>query len=207
MDINSQRTVIADRDRRFRRSKYIRKSRAAKAYVPLISRRFYGHGSIVVKLHDVNTMNISSGTSYTAVFGLASLARSSNDWLNYKQSYALFNIINVTCKIQPQCWPYSAGLNRQAGICYDTKDNEDLGDMKSVMDHLSHKVMNFSNGHGEYIFSVRPKATKPVPQSTAVNDESWGYIKNYAKASDFGNTTTSVGNIYYTLTVVFSNQQ
>lgn len=199
----SQKTAkLAARSRHIRRSKYISKRRENP-----ISKRIYGK-SLVAKLVRVTTGNISALTDWDTVYGLKNVLASSPDWTFYRDSYAMFNILNCTLKIYPQAFAFAQGIDRVAGVCYDMKDNAALSSLQSVADHLQHTIMNFSTtGAPCYVFQFKTKPIGVVPISTASNDENWGWIKAYGDNNDFGNVNASICRLEFIFTVAFSSEQ
>lgn len=197
--------ALSDRTRAIRRSKYISKRRVG--FTQTIKQASYGK-SIVAKLYQVTDANITAIADWDTVYGLVSLMQASNDWTNFRDSYALFNILNVTVKVLPQAWYSSEGINRVAGLAYDVKDNTALSTLKSVADHTQHKLMNFgATGLPIYIFSAKTKPTGYVPQKTSDNTENFGYIKAYADHDDFDATAWSIAKLEFCITVCFSSEQ
>lgn len=206
--MSSRRSAgFAFKNRFIRRSKYIAKSRSDALMRP-ISKRSYGK-AITAKLTYVTSGSIGALTDWSNVYGLVSLMQSSPDWNNYKESYALMNLLNITVKILPQPYLFEAGVDHVAAICYDTKDAGAMASLASCCGHLQHKLMNFSiNAPNEYIFKTKTRATHSVPQSTANNDESWGYIKVFADNTDFNPPANkSICKLEFTITVAFSAEQ
>lgn len=188
--------------RAIRRSKYIAKSRRR---IPAIVKRSYGK-SIVVKLAQVTTADITALTDFDTVYGIYSLISASNDFSNFKNSYALMNCIHVTLKIYPQAWQFSSGIDRVAGFCYSVKDNAVIGSIKSICDHEQHRVCNFASKENCFIFSVPLKATTSMPVSTSSVAENWGYIKGFADNADFGSAGVSIAKLEFIVTVCFSSE-
>jgi len=197
---------LAYKDRAIRRSKYIMKNRLYRQ--PQITKRKYGK-SITAKLKFYTSGNINSVTDYAQAYGLVALMQSSNDWANYRDSYALFNILNVTVKIFTNPPDYTLGVTRVAGWCYDVKDSAALTNVNQVSDHAQHILVNFMGSPTEYVFSAKTKAIGAVPQSTGVSTETWGWIKGFAESGDF--TTLSSDRTFCTIqfiiTVSFSQEQ
>lgn len=197
--------ALSDRTRAIRRSKYISKKRVA--FMPTIRKANYGK-SIVAKLYNVVDANVGALTPWDTVYGLVSVMQASNDWTNFKDAYALFNIINITVKVFPQAWYSSEGINRVAGLCYDVKDNVAVASYKSIADHAQHKIMNFGmTGLPTYIFSAKAKPTGFVPQKTSDNTENFGFIKAFASNEDFDETAASIAKLEFAVTVCFSSEQ
>lgn len=195
---------LAFRMSNYRRKKYIQKLRLK---VPTIKKALYGK-SIVAKLSSVTDANITNIFDWTTVYGLVSLMTSSADWANFRDSYALFNILHVTVKVFPQAFATTAGTNRMASLCYDTKDSNPLGSLASVADHNQHILMNFgANGADHYVFKASAKPTGYVPQKTSVTDENFGWIKAFADNIDFGAVSISIAKLEFNITVAFSQEQ
>lgn len=172
-----------------------------------IARRIFGK-SIVAKLTRITTGNIGAITDWDTVYGLANVLSTSPDWPYYRDSFGMLNMLHVTVKVYPQCFPFNAGTDRVAGICYDLKDSVALSGLQGVCDHKQHIVMNFgSNGAPSYVFSTQLKPIGVTPISTAALQENWGWIKAYADNNDFGAVSISICRIEFIFTVAFSSEQ
>ena len=175
--------------------------------MPTIKKANYGK-SIVAKLYQVTDGEVTTLANWDTVYGLVSLMQASNDWANFRDSYALFNILNVTVKIFSQAWYQDPGINRMAAIAYDVKDNVALASLKSAADHTQHKLMNFGeNSLPVNIFSVKAKPTGFVPQKTSDNTENFGFIKAFADKDDFDSQGYSICKLEFCITVCFSSEQ
>lgn len=200
---SEQSAKLAYKNRAIRRSKYIAKKRAM--YNP-IQKKTFGK-SIVTKFTYVTSMNITSISDYSTVYGLVSLMQASADWPNFRDGYALFNILHISVDVYPQKWEYSQGVDRMACICYDLKDSAALNSLNSGADHDQHLLIPFTGAVDRYHFTTKTRSIGAVPQSTGVSTETWGWIKGYADNGDFGNLNISIGKITFTLTVCFSQAQ
>lgn len=197
--------ALSDRGRAIRRSKYISKRR--RQFQPSIKKANYGK-SIVAKLYHCVDANVGTLVPWDTVYGLVSLMQASNDWANFRDSYALFNILSITAKVFPQSWYSTEGINRMAGLAYDVKDNTALASLNSVADHVQHKLMNFCvSGYPMQVFKVKAKPTGFVPQKTSDNTENFGYLKSYASNEDFDEADYSIAKIEFCVTVCFSSEQ
>lgn len=189
--------------------KYIRKGRylgrPSVRRSPAISRKIFGK-STVVKMTYCTSGACSAIADWDTVYGLVAVMQASPDWASYRDSYALMNILNCTVHVYPQAFAFATGIDRIAGVCYDTKDNIALASIDSLAQHNQHKIMPFNTlAPAEYIFSARCKATRAVPQSTAVNTETWGYIKAFGDNANF--TNASICKLEFNITVALSAEQ
>lgn len=201
----SQRNKLAFDSRFIRRNKFISKRRYILYKQPITKRKF--GKSIIAKLAYVASAEITSVVDWVNVYGLVSLMQSSGDWANFRDSYALFNILNVTVKVYPIIYTYTAGITRVAGLCYDIKDNTAIASIGSIADHSQHLLMNFMSPVPVQVFTCKAKSLGSVPQSTGVNTETWGWIKAYGDKDDFGNNNITIAKLEFIITVAFSQEQ
>lgn len=203
----TQRNKLAYKDRYLRRSRYISKKRASAMFkVPTISKRKYGK-SIVAKLAYYASADITTVVDWNGVYGLVSVMQASPDWANFRDSYALFNILNVTVKVYPNLLAYSSGVTRVAGICYDVKDSAAISTVQAICDHNQHMLINFMGCETQRVFTCKAKAVGNVPQSTGISTETWGYIKAYGSKNDLGNANITIAKLEFIITVSFSQEQ
>jgi len=194
---------IAKKNRAIRRSRYIAGSRAR---IPPIVKRSYGK-SITAKLAWVTSAQTTALLNWTDVYGIYTIMSNANDWSNFKGAYTLMNVLNITVKMYPQAWPYAAGIDRIAGVCYSVKDNVGIGSLGSICDHEQHKLVNLGLAQDPFVvFSARTKALVAMPVSTSNNYENWGYIKGFAATADFGGLAGSIMKLEFSVTVCFSSE-
>lgn len=187
---------------KYRRERYLQ----AKRDNP-IARRIFGR-SITAKLTKMVNASITAISDWDTVYGLSAILQSSNDWPYYRDSYGMFNILHVTVKVYPQAFPFSSGIDRIAGLCYDLKDNVAAASLQTIADHKQHLVMNFSaNGADHYKFATSTKPIGVTPQSTSSANESWGWIKAFGDNADFGAGAYSICRIEFIFSVAFSSEQ
>ncbi len=194
------------------RSRFIRKSRfnakrMAMLRQPAIAKRSYGK-STIVKLTRTVSCSVGSATDFNSVYGLVAIAKASNDWANYASSFALFNILSITCKIYPQYQAPTAGIDKVSGFCYDLKDSAAVGSLQSITDHEQYVLVNHYAASSCKFFTLtsKAKATGAVPQSVTSDVENYGYIKGYGDDVVFP-PDKSLCLITFVVTIAFSNNQ
>lgn len=203
----SKTQTFSDIARRNKRNKFIRKSRYNK--LAPITRTLYGK-SIVAKLSHSITGSVSAADDFNTVIALQSVMAASNDWANFQNAYALYNILHITVQIYPQSFVYSANQLKLVGVCYDTKNNAVIGSLGSIYDHNQFLIMNFNdNGLPCYTFRTKAKPLGTVPQSTSLTPDNWGWIKFFAENNDYGPPINllTICKVILTVTCVFNSQQ
>jgi len=203
----SKTQTFSDIARRDKRNKFIRKSRYQR--MAPITRTLYGK-SIIAKLSSNITGEVTGALDFNAVYSLQTIMSSSADWANFRDAYALYNILHVTVQVYPQSFAYTVGQVKLVGVCYDTKNNNAIGSIGSIHDHNQYLVMNFNtNAPPCFTFRTKAKPLGTVPQSTSSLPDNWGWIKFFGDNADFGPPpgTLIICKVVMTITAVFNSQQ
>lgn len=163
-----------------RRSKFIKRSRQSallKGIPRSLSSKKFGKSSYQVLTRTyVASSTVGSG-SIILTGDLDAWLRYSNDWTNYKNSYAFYNVHYCVIEMVPL---KSTSLYVRTGICYNPTVSGTLTDINQVPDHKYYSMFSFCGGRDKTLFKfpVAPSIAPPVKTDTA--GTYWGYFKMFS---------------------------